>query len=283
MTMTYLTLILPLIVQASICHKPVQEDINGLHITSIPRNLSPNITYLRIFKTNITILNLTVIVDYPIICRIDVISSPIANIITPGPLQSVTLKSFLLHAAGHYLRPPDLGLVLAGQLINLSLKALGITAIPDNYFQNFTNLYSLSLASNPITNLNETNLAGLDRLKHFYLGYTHLNPLPPLQLWLPRLQTLYTPYSGITTIPLSFWENMSGLRCLNLTGNKLTTIPAHKYFIHMQTVVKIKLRRNPIHCDSRLCWIKVISCEINYWQLCINEMFSLFLLDFITT
>ena len=233
-------------------------ELSGANITDIPRDLRQDVTFLDISKTSISILNLTAAFDYPSMNRIDVMTSPITGIIIPSPSQSVALTNVALRS-GTFSTPPDLGIVLAGQLLYLTLSHLGITAIPDNYFQHYSRLKSLDLTFNPIQNLSAGSLAGLRQLGHLYLGHTQVNPLPPLHIWLPNLQRLHAPCTGITVIPSSFLESLSGIKYLDFRVNQLTLVPRQEYFINLQNMVYVKLGGNPLHCDFRICWIKVLT------------------------
>ena len=240
-----------------VCSQSVQHELTGPFWNEIPRNLDKNITKLILSDTNISVLNLTVAVEYPVMCILEVDSSPVSTIITPSPPQSLALINFRL-ASGNFSTPPDLGCVLTEKLKNLKFVNIGIFIVPDNYFQNFTNLISLSLVMNPITTLNKGSLAGLRHLRHLYLSYTNINPLPPLHLWLPNLQSLLLTHIGITMLRGSLVRNLPQLEKIDLRGNLLTTVPAQKYFVNLENMKMVSLRGNPLQCDAKLCWIKVI-------------------------
>ena len=241
----------------------VMVELSGTNITDIPRDLRRDVTFFNISKTSISILNLTAAFDYPLMNRIDVMTSPIMDIIIPSRSLSVALDSVALRS-GTFSTPPDFGIVLAGQLLYLTLSGLGITAIPDNYFQHYSRLKSLDLTFNPIQNLSTGSLAGLRQLGHLYLGHTQVNPLPPLHQWLPNLQRLHAPYTGMTVIPSSFLESLSGLKYLDFRVNRLTLVPRQEHFINLQNMVYVKLGRNPLQCDFRICWIKVLTHPRNH-------------------
>ena len=249
------------------CVPSVEVELTGSQITDIPSNLSLDTQYLRLYHTGITILNLSTVAQYPVMCWLEVIQTPLTDIITPVPPESVALTRLELRSSGRFSTPPDLGSVLTGQLEFLTFSGLRITEIPDNYFQNYSNLLSLSLAFNPITHLdlNAGSLAGLSNLNRLYLGGSDVNPLPPLHQWLPKLDRIDVPATDITELPPTLLENLPGLRYLDLKGNQLQTVPDQEYFINLQNMVFIKLVGNPLHCDSNLCWIKVTVLWGNDW------------------
>ena len=238
------------------CSQSNVVEISGADITDIPRNLRSDVEVLSMSKTNIDTLNLTAAADYPILCRLEISSSPVKLIITPTISQTLALTRLRL-AAGQFPTPPGLGRLLEGQLVMLSLNGIGIITIPDGYFQNYTSLTSLSLTGNPISDLNAANLAGLHDLQSFYLGNTQLNPMPLLHLWLPKLRRLHVPTTGITTLSATLVESLPFLRYLDLTNNQLSTLPGQEHYANLKNMNFIKLNGNPLSCDFRLCWIKV--------------------------
>ena len=214
--------------------------------------------YLRISETNINVLNMTVAVDYSTLCQLDVKDSPVSSLITPSPPQTVALNEFLLQSANFHPTPPDLGLVLSRQLVHLSFIHIGIMTIPENHFENYTRLRYLNLNTNPITNLSAGSLAGLRQLTSLILIRTRLNPVPPLYLWVPNLRGLHISYLRLTTLPGTLIENLPRLRALNAINNRISTIPSRGHFVNLQNMKSISLNENPLHCDARLGWLKVI-------------------------
>ena len=242
------------------CSYTTRVDLTGSDVTDIPRNLNGDVDCLRISDTNINVLNLTVAADYSRICRLEVRSSPVSTLVTPNPPQTVALTFFYL-ACGHFPTPPDLGIVLSIQLKYLSFVDIGIITIPGSYFQNYSKLVSLSLFDNPITTLNSENLAGLRRLRTLYLTRTNVNPIPALNLWLPTLRELHIASVGITLLPRTLIANLYYLRKLYLKGNQLYTIPEKENFVNLQNMIFIDLSANPLCCDSRIAWMKVIAMK----------------------
>ena len=239
-----------------LCAHEADVHLTGLNITVIPHNLGAAIEFLSIDYTSISVLNLTLADDYPALCRLEVRRSPVSVIVVPDPPSTPPLTLFLL-GSGTFATPPYLGSVLPGTILQLMLNFLGITSVPEKFFQNYTNLVLLSLAYNPITSLNAGNLEGLTKLKYLYFDNTNINPLPPLHLWLPNLITLGFNNNGLTEISPTILENLTNLQRLNLDRNQLTTIPGQSYFVNLQWMIYIKLKGNPLHCDYRLLWIKV--------------------------
>ena len=250
------------------CLDTLPVDLSGPDITDIPRNLTENVTSLRISHTKISVLNLTVAVEYSMLCRFQIFVSPVLTIITPSPPQTVAVTTFYL-ASGTFSTPPDLGIVLTRQLVQLSFVNIGIITVPENFFQNYTRLLSLNLDGNPITNLNSRNLAGLTHLRVLYLSRTSINPIPPLYLWLPNLIGLYMSYMDLKVLPGILIENLPQLRTLNIRRNQLSTVPSKEHFVNLQNMNVVLLEGNPLRCDTRLGWVKVIdrACAYKKWYM----------------
>ena len=267
-------LLLALVPRASYaCTQSVMVTLTGPTISDIPRNLAPDVGYLKLSNTNITILNLTATGDYPVMCRLEINSSPLTTIITPYPPQTVPLTDFHL-AAGNFPTPPNLGIVLPGQLEYLVFKGIGVVTIPDNYFQNYTSLISLSLTNNPISDLNAKNMAGLRNLQKLYLVNTDVSSLAEIHTWLPYLKGIYVSRSEITALSAFMVEHLSNLQTLDISRNALRTIPTEKHFVNLANMVSVNLEGNPLHCDSRLCWVKVMAMTMGNITTSILEYFS---------
>ena len=255
-TILLMTLGLSTPVAQGTCSQQADAHLTGLNTTAIPRNLGEDIEFLSIYDTGISVLNLTLADYYPALCRLQVKRSPVSAIFIPDPPSIPPLTHFHLRS-GYFSAPPSLGTVLAGQLTHLVLEGLGIKSIPDKFFQNYTQLLSLSMVDNPLTSLNEGNLEGLDNLESLALKKTNLNPLPPLYLWLPDLVNLNLGCIGLTEIPPNLLQNLPNLKRLNLWKNQLTTVPGRSYFVNLHQMAYVRLTGNPLHCDYRLSWIKV--------------------------
>ena len=248
------------------CDLDIEIRLTGSQIVDIPRNMSSNVGRLHISNTNISILNLTATGDYPAICLLEIVSSPVKTIIIPYPPQTVALTNFRL-ASGNFPTPPDLGIVLAEQLQYLTFKDIGLVNIPDNYFANFTSLIGLSLNRNPLSDLNAGNMVGLRNLRILYIDNTYIRPLPPLHLWLPSLRLLSVTHTYITALSASTLENLPNLERLDLSQNEVSAIPDQNHFVNLENMVFIKLEGNPLRCDSQLCWVKVITATICMYRL----------------
>ena len=227
--------------------------LNGSSITAIPTVMEPtNMSYLKIFNTNIQTLDLRQLLQYTSLYSLEVETSPVTQVMSAHlpRLEYLHLNSLIMDV------PPPLG-PLSPQLVGLSFSKSTLKTIPDDYFLNFTRLKGVSLAKLGLTSLRETWLEDLSGLEKIYISENPLAFLPPLQLWFPQLEQVYARGIGLTSIPVALIKGMKSPAVLHLVDNSITSIPPHDYFQPIAKWKQIILKGNPLHCDERMCWIKV--------------------------
>ena len=238
------------------CKATVLEILNGHKYTSIPTNITASVTTLEIYNTRITTLNLQQLSVHTELCKIEVRKSPINAIIPPS--QKTKLTSLRIIDA-FFPVLPDLGDYLPGHLRYCTLPENVISTIPNNAFVPYVKLLSLSLHGNPIKFLNSSMMQGLTKLKYIYLGNTELNPLPEIHLWTPNVLLLGINTMELAEIKGSLIANLPKLQNLQANKNQLTSLPSREYFVNLESMFTINIERNPLECDYRLCWLKVIT------------------------
>lgn len=236
--------------------------LTGTTVTVIPSDLTPiTMTFLEIKNTGIDTLDFSQLAPYRLLEKLHVQSSPVTTVLPAPLIDTPVLKT--LHLTGlSFPTPPDIG-PLQGQLEYLSLKSCQVQSLPANYFENFTFLFSLSLADNDITFLEEAVFQPIrDNLKYLYLTRNDLGFIPPLEIWTPNLEQLYAKQIGATEIPASLLEGLPELRFLLLSKNGITTLPDQSYFLAHRSGWsdwnQVDLTENGLVCDARLIWLKVI-------------------------
>ena len=242
----------------SMCINKNVVTLSGENVTDIPRDLPKDVTILYIRRTSINVLNLTTAIENcPGVCRITMESSPVKHIIIPSnPPGSMAVKELIMVALD-FPTPPDFGSVLPEKLEMLYLRRNRITTVPSRYFQDYSNLITLSMAINRITTLTVEQFLGHGRLQILDLQHNDLSTIPHAYQLLPNLQRLGVQGNHITEIPVALLENLSHLRILTLVKKRTQTVPGQKHFINLENMTSIDLRGNPLHCDYQLCWIKV--------------------------
>ena len=247
--------------------------LNRSSITFIPNDMEPaTMTYLIIMHTNIQTLDLRQLLPYTSLARLEVPLSPVSRVIT-ADLPSLT---FLQLNSLKMTTPPYLG-PLCTKLKGFSISESVITAIPDNYFTNFTQLTSLGLMDLGLNSLREIWFENLIRLRDLYISKNPLRVLPNLVLWIPNLMRLYAKRMGLTSIPVSLIKGMRKPRVLDVADNRITDVPDRMDFDPLERWKVINFRGNPLHCSEKLCWIQVriwMQLVLNYvlWQLCLTNI-----------
>ena len=73
---------------------------------------------------------------------------------------------------------------------------------------------------------------------------------------LSQLMVLDLSMNRISEIEPGAFAKLSGMRVLNLQGNILTTLEGDVFRNQYPTNLTLLLAKNPLKCDSILCWIK---------------------------
>ena len=250
------------------CEEDVTVIVEGRAVISIPSNMNTSVTHLEIDDTSITTLNLQQLSVYTELCYVHVRVSPITAIITQT--QDTKLSRFKLIGA-HFPTLPDLGVTLSGQLAYCSWSSNDISTIPGGAFIHYSNLVSLSLSGNPITSLEYPMMQGLTKLKYLYLDNTLLASPPEVYKWAPKLEKLSFIGVELTELTESLVANLPYLRIIHLRNNQLTTLPEKENFVNLESMTDINIKENPLTCDYRLCWLKVLT---GYFVICSQTMLN---------
>ena len=227
--------------------------LNGSSVTAIPTGMEPaDMTFLRIFKTNIQTLDLRQLLSYTSLDFLEVKSSPVIQVVSAHLPALLHLHLNSLNMAV----PPDLG-PLSPQLEGLGFADSNIASFPGNYFTNFTRLKGLGLNNLGLTNLPDTWLRDLSKIREIYISGNPLEFLPPLQEWFPYLKGVYAKCIGLTSIPVTLIKEISSPGVLMLKDNKIIEVPQRDEFEPIEKWQQINLKGNQLHCDESICWIKV--------------------------
>ena len=158
--------------------------LNGSSVTAIPTGMEPaDMTFLRIFKTNIQTLDLRQLLSYTSLDSLEVKSSPVTQVVSAHLPALLHLHLNSLNMAV----PPDLG-PLSPQLEGLGFSDSIIASFPGNYFTNFTRLKGLGLNNLGLTNLLDTWLRDLSKIREIYISGNPLDFLPLCKYGFPILK-----------------------------------------------------------------------------------------------
>ena len=78
---------------------------------------------------------------------------------------------------------------------------------------------------------------------------------------LSQLIVLNLENNGISNIEPEAFSQLTRMRVLNLVGNKITTLEMNVFGNHHPAYLTLLLSRNPLKCDSKVCWMKQFERE----------------------
>uniref|UniRef100_A0AAV2KJR0 Uncharacterized protein n=1 Tax=Knipowitschia caucasica TaxID=637954 RepID=A0AAV2KJR0_KNICA len=177
-------------------------------------------------------------------------------------------------------------------LVDLTLSRNTIHHIRPMAFADLESLRSLHLDGNRLTMLGPRDLAGLVNLQHLIINNNQLVKISPQVFddFLLTLEDLDMSYNNMKRVPWESIQNMASLHTLNLdhnlidhiaegvfgelyklarldmTSNRLRTLPPDPFFARSQTgaisptpynaVISLNFGGNPLHCNCELLWLR---------------------------
>uniref|UniRef100_A0A3B3S056 Leucine-rich repeat and fibronectin type-III domain-containing protein 4-like n=1 Tax=Paramormyrops kingsleyae TaxID=1676925 RepID=A0A3B3S056_9TELE len=177
-------------------------------------------------------------------------------------------------------------------LVDLTLSRNTIHALRPLAFAALESLRSLHLDTNRLTVVGPRDLAGLLNLQHLILNNNQLTDVSgeAFDDFLPTLEDLDLSYNNLRKVPWDAIQNMASLHTLNLdhnlidhiaegsfgemyklarldmTSNRLQTLPPDPLFARSQTgvisptpyntIISLNFGGNPLHCNCELLWLR---------------------------
>lgn len=177
-------------------------------------------------------------------------------------------------------------------LVDLTLSRNTISYIKPMTFADLESLRSLHLDGNRLTGLGPRDLAGMLNLQHLILNNNQLINISSdvFDDFLLTLEDLDLSYNNLRKAPWDAIQNMASLHTLNLdhnlidqieegsfnelyklarldmTSNRLQTLPPDPLFARSQTgmisptpynsVISLNFGGNPLHCNCELLWLR---------------------------
>ncbi|XP_051554154.1 leucine-rich repeat and fibronectin type-III domain-containing protein 4-like [Myxocyprinus asiaticus] len=177
-------------------------------------------------------------------------------------------------------------------LVDLTLSRNTISHIRPMAFADLESLRSLHLDGNRLTELGQRDLLGMLNLQHLILNNNQLINISSEAFddFLLTLEDLDLSYNNLHKVPWDAIQNMASLHTLNLdhnlidhiaegsfselyklarldmTSNRLQTLPPDPLFARSQTgvisptpynaVINLNFGGNPLHCNCELLWLR---------------------------
>ncbi|XP_068115611.1 leucine-rich repeat and fibronectin type-III domain-containing protein 4 [Hyperolius riggenbachi] len=177
-------------------------------------------------------------------------------------------------------------------LVDLTLSRNTIDTIQPYTFGDLESLRSLHLDGNRLTSIHEEALRGMLNLQHLIINNNQLVtiPVPTFDDFLLTLEDLDLSYNNLISAPWESIQNMVSLHTLNLdhnlidyvmegtfselyklsrldmTSNRLHTLPPDPLFVRSQTgvvsptpytsTIVLNFGGNPFHCNCELLWLR---------------------------
>ncbi|CAM5126322.1 unnamed protein product, partial [Eretmochelys imbricata] len=211
---------------------------------------------------------------------------------------NIDRRTVELRLADNYIRvlePQDF-LNMSG-LVDLTLSRNTIDSIRPFAFGDLESLRSLHLDSNRLTEIGEEALRGMLNLQHLILNNNQLVSISAAAFddFLLTLEDLDLSYNNLRRVP---WEGIRGMLCLHtlnldhnlidsimegtfselyklsrldMTSNRLYTLPPDPLFARSQTgvisptpytaTIVLSFGGNPLHCNCELLWLRRLARE----------------------
>ncbi|XP_072286465.1 leucine-rich repeat and fibronectin type III domain-containing protein 1-like protein isoform X1 [Pyxicephalus adspersus] len=183
------------------------------------------------------------------------------------------------------------------RLLHLTLSRNTISHITPYTFADLRGLRALHLDNNRILSMGDEQLKGLMNLRHLILSNNQLSNISPnsFQDFVGTLEDLDLSYNNLAQVPwqtiakltnvnsLSLdhnlidyvpggvFTNLHKLARLDMTSNKLKTIPPDPLFLRIPVYAKSKgsplsslvlgFGGNPLHCNCELLWLRRLTRE----------------------
>ncbi|XP_051962733.1 leucine-rich repeat and fibronectin type III domain-containing protein 1 [Xyrauchen texanus] len=182
-------------------------------------------------------------------------------------------------------------------LVHLTLSRNTISQIDPHAFEGLKSLRALHMDGNRIAVINSDQLKGLISLRHLILGNNQIQQIEPssFDLFVSTIEDLDLSYNNLRTLPWEAIAKMTNINTLTLdhnlidhigvgtftlltklvrldmTSNRLQTLPPDTLFQHAQVLSDPKMSSsstltvsfggNPLHCNCELLWLRRLTRE----------------------
>ena len=209
---------------------------SGCGLTQVPQNITPHATVIRLNNNSINTITQDAFTGLIQVMTLKLYDNNITHI-SPGSFRNLT------------------------KLKTLLLNNNNIARIQPNLFENLVALKELNLNNNYILNITSGAFKDLGSLKKLKLAFNKLTQVDfGMFEGLKSLQDLHLKNNKISHVATGAFAHMPLLHTLGLSDNELTTLELNainpKHDGQLDTALELGINRNPLQCDSRLCWMK---------------------------
>ncbi|TRY85572.1 hypothetical protein DNTS_001203 [Danionella cerebrum] len=178
-------------------------------------------------------------------------------------------------------------------LVHLTLSRNTISQIAPHAFFGLKSLRALHMDGNRLTLINSDQLKGLINLRHLILGNNQIHSVQSSSFdeFVSTIEDLDLSYNNLRTLPWEAIGRMTNINTLTLdhnlidhigagtftlltklvrldmTSNRLQTLPPDTLFQHAQMIASSATRLtvsfggNPLHCNCELLWLRRLTRE----------------------
>ena len=227
-------------------------DKSRMDLTSVPKDINALVADLNLNSNYITRITNMSFVPYRELCILRVKNNGLTYI-EDGSFQNNAKLEQLLAPRNRIMQLPHSFGPAAASLRTIDFWC----AVRHEAFStaNFSEMIRLEWMNLGCVNLRgKFHASVLPRnLKYIGLGWLGLSQFPDLARYTPNVATVGLTGNAITDIPREKLVGNLVLQELYLPRNKISTMPDlyHLPFLHLG------LARNPLVCDSALCWIRM--------------------------
>ena len=150
---------------------------------------------------------------------------------------------------------------IPGGTIHFRFQYNSITFVPDNYFINLSNLYSIYVYNNLISDIKDTAFSGVPSVTEISLVHNKLSVIKKLMFsGLPNLSMLLLSHNMVHTVDPGSFKDNTALVQLALSDNSLATVNRSMFDPndpnnHPTNLAFFYIYGNALECDT-LCWMK---------------------------
>ena len=201
-------------------------------LTQVPVDISGDVSTVYLWENQISRLNASAFSHLANCVELDLENNIISEI-EPGAFNGLTNLRILdleYNRIGGIRAEMWMGL---DSLETLALRRNGIGTLPTGVFSRLGTLKILILDSNNLETVEAEWFLGLDHLERLFLNGNR-----------------------ITSVAPGTFASLRRLFLLELHDNRLTTVREDVLYTGRTFPILLTLNRNPLRCDTRLCWVK---------------------------